>query len=99
MTWPFIDWPDAAWPEEPRQGNSAGFLLTDQPGALLMAIGVDVLHLRTTYWIGHLVARKTNTYGPVRDRAGRLAVGLLPGWVMVASAGLNAALVHRSRSR
>jgi hypothetical protein len=30
-----------------------------------MAIGADVLQLLTVYWIGHLVARKTSTYGAV----------------------------------
>jgi uncharacterized BrkB/YihY/UPF0761 family membrane protein len=69
------------------------------PGALLMAIGVDVLHLLTTYWIGHLVARKTNTYGPVGIALAVLLWVYILGRVMVASAGLNAALAYRGRDR
>jgi uncharacterized BrkB/YihY/UPF0761 family membrane protein len=69
------------------------------PGALLMAIGADVLHLLTTYWIGHLVARKTNTYGPVGIALAVLLWVYILGRVMVASAGLNAALAYRSRER
>ena len=67
------------------------------PGAALMAIGMDVLHLLTTYWIGHLVARKTSTYGPVGIALAVLLWVYILGRVIVASAGLNAALAHRSR--
>jgi uncharacterized BrkB/YihY/UPF0761 family membrane protein len=66
------------------------------PGALLMAIGVDVLHVLTTYWIGHLVARKTNTYGPVGIALAVLLWVYILGRIIVASAGLNAALAYRS---
>jgi uncharacterized BrkB/YihY/UPF0761 family membrane protein len=69
------------------------------PGALLMAIGVDVLHLLTTYWIGHLVARKTNTYGPVGIALAVLLWVYILGRIIVASAGLNAALARRSGGR
>jgi membrane protein len=65
------------------------------PGALLMAVGVDVLHLLTTYWIGHLVARKTTTYGPVGIALAVLLWVYILGRVIVASAGLNAALAYR----
>jgi uncharacterized BrkB/YihY/UPF0761 family membrane protein len=67
------------------------------PGALLMAIGVDVLHLLTTYWIGHLVARKTSTYGPVGIALAVLLWVYILGRVIVASAGLNVALSYRGR--
>jgi uncharacterized BrkB/YihY/UPF0761 family membrane protein len=65
------------------------------PGALLMAIGADVLHLLTTYWIGHLVARKTNTYGAVGIALAVLLWVYILGRIMVGSAGLNAALWYR----
>jgi hypothetical protein len=63
-----------------------------------MAIGIDVLHLLTTYWIGHLVARKTNTYGP-----GGIALAVLLwvhilGRVVVASAGPSGPGLPRPRS-
>jgi len=68
------------------------------PGALLMAIGADVLHLLTTYWIGHLVARKTNIYGPVGIALAVLLWVYILGRIIVASAGLNAALWHRRQT-
>jgi uncharacterized BrkB/YihY/UPF0761 family membrane protein len=64
-------------------------------GALLMAIGADVLHLLTTYWIGHLVARKTSTYGAVGIALAVLLWVYILGRIMVGSAGLNAALWYR----
>jgi membrane protein len=67
------------------------------PGALLMAIGADVLHLLTTYWIGHLVARKTHTYGSVGIALAVLLWVYILGRIIVASAGLNAALWYRAR--
>ena len=68
------------------------------PGALLMAAGVDVLQLLTTYWIGYLVARKTNTYGAVGIALAVLLWVYILGRIMVGSAGLNAALWHRRES-
>jgi uncharacterized BrkB/YihY/UPF0761 family membrane protein len=65
------------------------------PGALLMAIGADVLNLLTTYWIGNLVARKTSTYGAVGIALAVLLWVYILGRIMVASAGLNAALWYR----
>jgi uncharacterized BrkB/YihY/UPF0761 family membrane protein len=68
------------------------------PGALLMAIGVEVLHLLTTYWIGHLVARKTSTYGAVGIALAVLLWVYVLGRVIVGSAGLNAALWYRRQT-
>ena len=69
------------------------------PGALLMAAWVDVLQLLTTYWIGHLVARKTNTYGAVGIALAVLLWVYILGRIVVGSAGLNAALWHRRQNR
>jgi uncharacterized BrkB/YihY/UPF0761 family membrane protein len=69
------------------------------PGALLMAMGADVLHLLTTYWIGHLVARKTHTYGSVGIALAVLLWVYILGRIIVASAGLNAALWYRRQDR
>jgi uncharacterized BrkB/YihY/UPF0761 family membrane protein len=65
------------------------------PGALLMAVGAEVLQLLTTYWIGNLVARKTSTYGAVGIALAVLLWVYILGRIMVGSAGLNAALWHR----
>jgi len=69
------------------------------PGALLMAVGADVLQLLTTYWIGHLVARKTSTYGAVGIALAVLLWVYILGRIMVGSAGLNAALWYRRDNR
>jgi uncharacterized BrkB/YihY/UPF0761 family membrane protein len=69
------------------------------PGALLMAIGANVLQLLTTYWIGNLVARKTSTYGAVGIALAVLLWVYILGRIMVGSAGLNAALWYRRQSR
>jgi membrane protein len=69
------------------------------PGAVLMAIGADVLQLLTTYWIGNLVARKTDTYGAVGVALAVLLWVYILGRIMVGSAGLNAALFYRRESR
>ncbi len=89
----FVLWWWRSW-RLPHEPGPARALI---PGALLMAIGVDVLHLLTTYWIGHLVARKTSTYGPVGIALAVLLWVYILGRVIVASAGLNAALAYRSR--
>lgn len=69
------------------------------PGALLAAIGADVLHVLTTYWIGYLVARKTNTYGAVGIALAVLLWVYILGRIIVGSAGLNAALWYRREKR
>jgi uncharacterized BrkB/YihY/UPF0761 family membrane protein len=69
------------------------------PGALLMAVGADVLDLLTVYWIGNLVARKTNTYGAVGIAVAVLLWVYILGRIIVGSAGLNAALWYRRQSR
>jgi len=69
------------------------------PGALLMAVGADVLQLLTTYWIGSLVARKTNTYGAVGIALAVLLWVYILGRIIVGSAGLNAALWYRRENR
>lgn len=68
------------------------------PGALLMAASAAVLQLVTTYWIGYLVTRKTNTYGPVGVALAVLLWVYVLGRIMVGSAGLNAALWYRRKS-
>jgi membrane protein len=69
------------------------------PGALLMAVGADVLQVLTTYWIGDLVARKTSTYGAVGIALAVLLWVYILGRIMVGSAGLNAALWYRRENR
>ena len=69
------------------------------PGAVLMAIGANVLQVLTTYWIGNLVARKTDTYGAVGIALAVLLWVYILGRIMVGSAGLNSALYYRRENR
>jgi len=69
------------------------------PGAVLWAIGLEVLHLLTTFWIGPLVARKSNTYGAVGIALAVLLWVYVLGRVIVGSAGLNASLWRRQEER
>ena len=52
-----------------------------------------------TYWIGNLAARKTNTYGAIGIALAVLLWVYILGRIMVASAGLNAALYYRRENR
>jgi uncharacterized BrkB/YihY/UPF0761 family membrane protein len=87
----FAGWWWVSW-KLPHAPCPAGALI---PGALLMAVGADVLQILTTYWIGHLVARKTSTYGAVGVALAVLLWVYILGRIMVGSAGLNTALWYR----
>ena len=91
----FAGWWWASWKLPHAQAPARALI----PGALLMAIGAEVLHLLTTYWIGHLVARKTSTYGAVGIALAVLLWVYILGRIMVGSAGLNAALWYRRENR
>jgi uncharacterized BrkB/YihY/UPF0761 family membrane protein len=58
-----------------------------------------VLHLLTTYYIGHLVARKTETYGAVGIALAVLFWVYILGRFIVGSAGLDATLWYRRLER
>jgi uncharacterized BrkB/YihY/UPF0761 family membrane protein len=66
------------------------------PGAVLVALGTEVMHLLTTYWIGRVVARKSHTYGAIGIALAVLFWVYVVGRIIVASAGVNAALWRRS---
>ena len=65
------------------------------PGAVFVAIGADVMHLLTTYWIGAVVARKSHTYGAIGIALAVLLWVYVFGRILVASAGVNATLWRR----
>jgi len=66
---------------------------------VFVAVGMVVLHRLTTYWIGHLVAGKSHTYGAVGIALATLFWVYILGRIIVGSAGLNATLFHRSEAR
>jgi uncharacterized BrkB/YihY/UPF0761 family membrane protein len=66
------------------------------PGAVFMAIGVEILEAVTGFWFGPLVARKSHTYGAVGIALAVLLWVYILGRVMVGAAGVNATLWRRS---
>ncbi|HXX89618.1 MAG TPA: YhjD/YihY/BrkB family envelope integrity protein, partial [Acidimicrobiales bacterium] len=69
------------------------------PGALLMAVGVELLHALTVYWIAHQVAKKSETYGAIGVALTVMLWTYLLGRIVVASAGMNATLWRRYEER
>ncbi len=66
------------------------------PGAVFMAIGIEVLEALTGFWFGPLVARKSHTYGAVGIALAVLLWVYILGRVIVGAAGINATLWRRS---
>ena len=61
------------------------------PGAALFGVGVELLHLLSVYWISHLIATKSDTYGALGTALALLFWAYVLGRLIVASATLNAA--------
>jgi len=67
------------------------------PGAVLVGVGVEAMHVVTAYYIGPEAGRKQSTYGSL-GLAAALLLGLyIIGRLIIAAAVLNATL-HRRRS-
>lgn len=65
------------------------------PGAVFVAVGADLMHTLTVYWIGPLVARKSTTYGAVGIALAVLFWVYVFGRIIVGSAGVNVTLWRR----
>ena len=61
------------------------------PGAVLVGVGVQVLHFVTVYWITHLLESKSEIYGAIGVALAILFWAYLLGRILAASAVLNAA--------
>ena len=61
------------------------------PGAVLVGIGIQVVHLVTIYWITYLLESKSETYGAIGVALAILFWAYLLGRVFAAAAVLNAA--------
>ncbi len=80
---PFGMWLVASW-YLPRRARTWQELM---PGALMFALGVQVLHLITVLWIAHLLESKTDTYGAIGAALAILLWAYLLGRVITASSG------------
>jgi uncharacterized BrkB/YihY/UPF0761 family membrane protein len=65
------------------------------PGAVLVGVGIQVLHFVTVYWITRVLASKSDTYGAIGAALAILLWAYLLGRVLAASAVLNAAAWHQ----
>jgi len=61
-------------------------------GALLMGVGVEVLHVVTIYWIARSLESKSSTYGTLGAALTILLWAYMLGRLVTASASLNAAI-------
>ena len=69
------------------------------PGAILMALGLEALHLLVVFYISREVSHASATYGALGVAVTLLGVFYLLGRLVVATAALNAALVDRAAAR
>jgi uncharacterized BrkB/YihY/UPF0761 family membrane protein len=59
------------------------------PGALLIAIGIEVIHLITIYWIAYQITSKSNLYGGLGSALAILLWAYLIGRLIVFAAVIN----------
>ena len=69
------------------------------PGAIVVTLGVLVLHVITVYWIAREVESKTDTYGAIGAALALLLWAYLLGRLITASAVINASLWQRREDR
>jgi uncharacterized BrkB/YihY/UPF0761 family membrane protein len=89
---PFALWLYVSW-FLPRAPDTDLWALV--PGALVVGVGAEVLHIVTVVWIPHLVSARSDTYGAIGIALVLLFWAFLLGRVMTLSAVLNAALHSR----
>jgi uncharacterized BrkB/YihY/UPF0761 family membrane protein len=92
---PFVFWL-AATRRLPHRGDSRRDLVA---GALLVALGVEGLHLFTALYLGPKLTSATELYGGVGIATTALFWLYVVGRLVVGAATLNAALVDRSKAR
>jgi uncharacterized BrkB/YihY/UPF0761 family membrane protein len=80
--WLLISW------HMPRPADTSWTALV--PGALLLALGAEVIHAVTVYGIALILSRKTGTYGAIGIALTLLFWAYLVGRLVVASVVLNA---------
>jgi uncharacterized BrkB/YihY/UPF0761 family membrane protein len=69
------------------------------PGAVLVGVGVQVVHFVTIYWITHLLESKSQTYGAIGAALAILFWAYLLGRVFAAAAVLNAGTWQQRHDR
>jgi uncharacterized BrkB/YihY/UPF0761 family membrane protein len=69
------------------------------PGAAVLAVGVEVLHVVTVYWISREIATKADRYGALGVALALLLWSYLLGRLVVAATVTNASMWRRSVGR
>ena len=69
------------------------------PGAVMVAVGAEALHLVTVLWFAHKIEHSSELYGGLGIAVGLLAWLYLLGRLAIASAVVNATLWRRSLGR
>ena len=67
------------------------------PGAVLVGVGLEVLHFVTVYYISRKVSSASDLYGPIGAAVAILLWAYLIGRLVVASAVLNASMYNHRR--
>jgi len=68
------------------------------PGAVLVGVGVEILHLVSTYYLGDKIASASAMYGSLGAAAAIIVYLYMIGRLLVASAMLNASVWERRQS-
>lgn len=96
MAVPFALWLSVTWLLPHAPGASWGDLV---PGAAVVAIGVEVLHVVTVYWISREISSKADRYGALGVALALLLWSYLLGRLIVAATVANAGVWRRNAAR
>ncbi len=69
------------------------------PGAIVVALGVEALHLVTAYWLPIVIKHKSVTYGALASALALLVWAALAGRLLTSSPVINATLWGRGERR
>jgi uncharacterized BrkB/YihY/UPF0761 family membrane protein len=95
----FIGIPTAAWLLVSMRGmpHADGATWRDLlPGAIVVGVGVEVLHLITVFWVGRQIEAKSESYGLLSTALALLLWAFVLGRVLVLSAVVNASQWYRT---
>jgi uncharacterized BrkB/YihY/UPF0761 family membrane protein len=68
------------------------------PGALLVGVGIEALHIFTVVWISHSFERKSATYGAIGGSLSLLLWAYVVGRILAASPVVNAVIWRRAHA-
>jgi len=68
------------------------------PGALLVGVGIEALHIFTVVWISHSFERKSATYGAIGGSLSLLLWAYIVGRIMAASPVVNAVIWRQAHA-